>query len=454
MDEKKVRSYLKSKGYEINDFAQSIISEAGDWYRLKETGEHKKFNLNLQPYSLPRMGFAKRAAADDANLCEVIEINPGESAAAFIDDFMRDNQFTAQYRKQLELMSAEGTVACYVYLKDSELYEDGFARGGDIRLAYVEATGFLPVTIENDDITEAAFWGETIEKGKKKTVLVIFTLDGENYVCETVIFGDGAPESTVIRLGPVKPFAVMRNAEINSISDMQGYGFPKVYANIPLFYNLDAAFGAFFTDIEKSEAITFINEQLVDFDEDLKPISQSDERKKRFVFLGEGLPDSKTLIHNEQPNVRIDQFRQSIEMLLDMLSVKFGFGTKRYSFKNGQVQTATEYIGERQDMLLELNKQRDESRQYIDGIVRAVLWFSNTFKGTSFPLDDAVCVEFDDSYIEDRAGKLETYRQDALSGLGGMHTRALYLQEMYNLDEDEAAKWAEDAGFDDDEDGA
>ena len=208
------------------------------------------------------------------------------------------------------------------------------------------------------------------------------------------MFGDGAPESTVIRLGPVKPFAVMRNAEVNSIAGMQGYGFPKVYANIPLFYNLDAAFGAFFTDIEKSEAITFINEQLVDFDEDLKPISQSDERKKRFVFLGEGLPDSKTLIHNEQPDVRIEQFRQSIELLLDILSMKFGFGTKRYSFQNGQVQTATEYIGERQDMMQELNKQRAESRQYIDGIVRAVLWFSNTFNGTSFPLDGEINIEF------------------------------------------------------------
>ena len=439
MDEKKVKAYLKSKGYEINEFARSVIGEAGDWYRLKETGEHKKFNLNLQPYSLPRMGFAKRAAADDANLCEVIEINPGEGAMQFIEDFMAANQFDTQYRKQLELMSAEGTVACYVYLKDSELYEDGFVRGGDIRLAYVEATGFLPITIE---------------EGKKKTVLVIFTLDGENYVCETVIFGEGAPVSTVIRLGPVKPFAVMRNAEVNSIAGMQGYGFPKVYANIPLFCNLDAAFGAFFTDIEKSEAITFINEQLVDFDEDLKPISQSDERKKRFVFLGEGLPDSKTLIHNEQPDVRIEQFRQSIEMLLDMLSMKFGFGTKRYSFRDGQVQTATKYIGERQDMMQELNKQRAESRQYIDGIVRAVLWFSNTFNGTSFPLDGEINIEFDDSYIEDRASKLEAYRQDALSGLGGMHTRALYLKEQYNLDDKEAIAWAQDAGFDDDEDGA
>ena len=435
---------------------QDIIDTAGDWYRMKETSEHKKYNLNMQPYSLPRMGFAKRAAADDANLCEVIDINPGESSKKFIDEFLRDNQFETQYRRQLELMSAEGTAACYVYLQDAELYDDGSVKGGTVRLNYVEASGFLPITIVNDEVLEAAFWGDHIKGGKKKTGLVIFVKDGDNYTCESVVFDDGvsAPVSVITKLGDIKPFAVMRTAEVNSIANMQGYGFPKVYANIPLFFNLDAAFGAFFTDIDKSEAITFINEQLVDFDDDLKPISNSDERKKRFVFLGEGLPDSKMLIHNEQPNVRIEQFRQSIELLLDILSMKFGFGTKRYSFQDGQVQTATEYIGERQDMMLELNKQRQQSRQYIEDIVRAVAWFANQFTGSTISLDSEIKIEFDDSYIEDRTAKIEAYRQDALSGLGGAHTRALYLAEMYNLDEKEAALWAGDDGSEPPEEGA
>ena len=449
-----VRAYLKTKGYEINDSALAIIGKADAWYRIKETDAHKRYNLNMQPYSLPRMGFAKRAAADDANLCEVIDINPGEASKGFIDDFLRENQFETQYRRQLELMSAEGTVACYVCVKNGQIYDNGTTRGGTIRLNYVEASGFLPITIVNDEVTEAAFWGDYIEGGKTKAGLVIFLKDGDNYTCESVLFGNGAPVVEVSTLGNVKPFAVMRTAEVNSIANMEGYGFPKVYANIPLFFNLDAAFGAFFNDIEKSEAITFINEQLVDFDEDLKPVSRSDERKKRFVFLGEGLPDSKTLIHNEQPTIRIEQFRQSIELMLDILSMKFGFGTKRYSFQDGQVQTATEYIGERQDMMQELNKQRQQSRQYIEGIVRAVLWFSNKTNGTSYDLEGEINIEFDDSYIEDRTAKLEAYRQDALSGLGGAHTRALYLAEMYNLDEKEAALWAGDDGSDQPEEGA
>lgn len=33
-----------------------------------------------------------------------------------------------------------------------------------------------------------------------------------------------------------------------------------------------------------------------------------------------------------------------------------GHGTKKYSFENGQITTATEYIGERQDQMQELNE--------------------------------------------------------------------------------------------------
>ena len=93
-------------------------------------------------------------------------------------------------------------------------------------------------------------------------------------------------------------------------------------------------------------------------------------------------------------------------------------------------------------MMQELNKQRYQSTQYIEGIVRAVLWFSNTFNGTNYSLDDEITIEYDDSYIENKADRLESYRQDALAGLGGQYTRELYLKEKYNLTDEEATQWA------------
>ena len=56
---------------------------------------------------------------------------------------------------------------------------------------------------------------------------------------ETVIFDEKGlkvdAESSEIQLGDVKPFSVMTNAEVNNIDNMDGYGLPKIYNNIPFF---------------------------------------------------------------------------------------------------------------------------------------------------------------------------------------------------------------------------
>ena len=439
-----VSDFLTKRGYQVNQAAGQIIAEADAWYRVGETQSHARVTINGMGYTLARMGFAKRAAADDANLCEIVKINAGKNDD-FVNAFLRENRFDTQYREQLELTSAEGTAACYVRLDDGYVLSNGRIRGGKVRLNYVDANGYLPLTVENGDVTEAAFWGESTSGTAKQTLLVIFTLGkGGLYRCETVAFDkDGRAEvKPAVELGDVKPFAIMRTAEVNSIAGMQGYGYPKVYGSVPLFLGLDAAFSAFLGDIDKSEAITFINEKLCGFDDTGEPIPPNEQMKRRFVFLGDKLPEAKSLIQHEQPNIRVEQFEPTVQFLLDVLSVKFGYGTKKYSFKDGQIATATQYIGERQDQMQELNRQRYQARQYIEGIIRAALWFSNTFLGTSFDLDEEITIDFDDSFIESKAERLEACRQDALAGLGGAYTRALYLKEKYNLTDEEAALWA------------
>lgn len=439
-----VKSYLEKKGYRVNMRALDIIRAADDWYRSRVTDAHKMVSVNGESYELARMGFAKRAASDDANLCEVIEINAGAS-----DDLVRDalneNRFDTQYRAQLELMSAEGTVACYVRIAGADVMSDGSMSGGDIRLSYIEAGHYLPLTIENGDVLEAAFWGANHVGTEERVTLVICTRDEHGvYWYETVLFDDDGRITSVTRveLGEVKPFAVMRTAEVNHIDNMSGYGYPKVYGAIPIFKGLDAAFTALLADVDDAKAITFINERICGFDDAGRPIPPNRAQKKRFVFLGESLPSADSVIQRDTPDIRIDAFKQTIELLFSAMSSKFGFGTKKYNLENAQIQTATQYIGERQDMMQELNKQRYCAIEYINGIVRAIRWFSNRFHGTNCNIDEEIHIDFDDSYIENRATRLETYRQDALVGLGGEYTRQLYLKEKYNLDDAEAALWA------------
>ena len=450
-----VREYLVKRGYEVNDNAYSIISASDEWYRAKETEAHKRMTVQGQHYSLLRMGFDRRMAADDANLCEVIEINAGGDNNAqyeFVRDVLADNRFDTQYRTQLELTAAEGTTACYVWMDGVQLNEDNTVMQGSgrIRLNYVEARGYIPLTVENGDVLEAAFWGEDYIGTEKHTTLVIYTLDKVSgvYMQDVVVFdkdGQQIPErAQSAQLGNVRPFAVMRTAQANTFEDMQGFGYPKLYNVIPVLLTLDAAFTAFAGDIDTADKIVLINEQLCKFDENGKPITPNEQMKRRFVMLGEKLPDQKDLVHEIVPQVRVDSFRESIETLLSLLTQQFGYGSRKYTLDkdSGALMTATQYVGERQDMLMELNRQRFEAHEYIRGIVRAILWFSNAFGGTAWDIDADVLVEFDDSYITSKAEQLEDMRNDILSGIGGAYVRKQYLMQKYNLTEEEAQKWA------------
>lgn len=116
----------------------------------------------------------------------------------------------------------------------------------------------------------------------------------------------------------------------------------------------------------------------------------------------------------------------------------FGYGTKKYSFENGNITTATEYIGERQDQMQELNRQRKEASEYIKDICRAVMWFENTFHGKAYRLDEEIQIDFDDSYITDKESELERKRNDAVT----FEIKELlqwYLQDAYNVTPEEAA---------------
>ncbi|RGF35553.1 hypothetical protein DW076_08720 [Clostridium sp. AF46-12NS] len=440
-----VKNFLQKKGYTVNDNALSKIEICDDWYSNRVIEDfHKRKTLNGVSYELSRLNFGKRCCSDDANLCEVLKINVGDGEQAnYVTKVLDGSKFNTQYRKQLEKTSADGTTACYIRLDNATFMDDGSVKGGDIKLNYVEADAFMPLTVENDIVTEAAFSGSALSKGKKQTTLVLFTIDEDgSYIAETQVFDDKGSriedKETTVKLGEVKPFAVMRNAEVNNLDDMEGYGLPKLWNAIPTLKVVDLCYNVLFSDLDKAEKIVLVNELLCEFDQDGKP-KLTPEQKKLFVFTGEKLPQEKSMIQEYNPEIRVDQITKAFELALSLLSMSFGYGTKKYSFENGQITTATEYVGERQDQMQELNRQRQEAIMYIQDICRAVMWFANTFQGKAFKIDQKIIVDFDDSYITDREAELERKRNDALA-FDIPKLTIWYLMEAYSLTEKEATK--------------
>lgn len=441
-----IKDCLNKKGYVVNDDALTVIQECDNWYSNRVINDfHKRTTVQGISYELNKMNFAKRCCSDDANLCEVLEINAGNGEQAeFVSRTLKNSEFGTQYRKQLEKTSATGTTACYIRLDNATFYDNGSVKGGDIKLNYVEAAGFIPLTIENEVITEAGFTGSTLKRGKKETTLVLFLKENGSYSVETHIFDAHGTEtdSTTVQLGDVKPFAVMRNAEVNNLDNLDGYGLPKLWGAIPILKALDLCFNVLYGDLDKADKLLIVNDIICKFDENGEPITPNEQAKKLFVMIGQDhLPAAKDLVTEYNPEIRIEEITKVFELCLSLLSMMFGYGTKKYSFENGQITTATEYIGERQDQMQELNRQRQEAVRYIQDICKAVMWFSNTFHGTAYDVESEILVDFDDSYITDKESELERKRDDALS-FELPELLIWYLMDAYNLTEDEARKIA------------
>jgi hypothetical protein len=186
---------LKQLGFTYNQNAQNIIEECDQWYTNEESEFHTRKNLNDQEVKLEKLNFAKRCCADDANLCEIVEINAGESENKFdgVQEILDENRFGVMYRKQLERLAASGTVGAYIRLDNATLLDNGSVTGGDIRINYINAAGIVPLTVENDEIIECAFVGSDLVRGKNEQTLVVFQRDEKGlYTAETFVFDENS----------------------------------------------------------------------------------------------------------------------------------------------------------------------------------------------------------------------------------------------------------------------
>ena len=452
-----VKTHLEGKGYKVNSDALDIINTCELWYGNKDIENfHDRKNLNGAEIKLHKLNFAKRCCADDANLCEIISVVPEEESESvkFIEEIIRKNRFITQFRKQLEKVSATGTVGAYISLRNAKYMQanDGTisVKDGTIKINYVDADCILPLTVENDVVTECAFAATNKVRGKEKTTLVEFLLEEGKYKAITTVFDDKGnkidDECITLQLGEVKPFSVMTNAEVNNIEDLDGYGLPKVYNAIPLFMAVDLCYNLLHGDLGKGDKLVFLNELLACIKTDEKtgkPIL-TPQQKEIFILLGDEagkLPTEKSLVQEYNPEIRIDAITKAFELVLSLLSMSFGYGSKKYTFENGKITTATEYIGTKQDAMQELNKQRANATEYITDIIHAAMWFANTFHNESHSLEEELSIEFDDSYVEDKVSKLESMRADALSFGEVSILKVWYLMEKYNLTEEDAKKY-------------
>ena len=128
---------------------------------------------------------------------------------------------------------------------------------------------------------------------------------------------------------------------------------------------------------------------------------------------------------------------------LDYLSFKCGLGAKRYRFDAGTVVTATQYVGDKQDLMQYIHKHYVVIENAATAILKAVMFAAKEYLGADINPDAEIEIKFDDSYITDQESKRE---QDRIDVRDGLMLPWEYRMKWYGETEEEAKAVLEDEG--------
>jgi len=163
----------------------------------------------------------------------------------------------------------------------------------------------------------------------------------------------------------------------------------------------------------------FYSNNLIRFDDMGNAITPDDVAQQLFLQIGDGngLNDNCKPIVEYNPTIRVAENKDGVQAMLDYLSFKVGFGVKHYQFNSGTIVTATQYTGDKQELVQNAAKHYIGIKSALTSIVRAILWAGQTIIGETVNPDATIDIKFDDGYIIDKESERERDRQDVRDGL-------------------------------------
>lgn len=344
------------------------------------------------------------------------------------------NEFWQRGNELIERAFYSGTGAFVLRLENAPLDGKGnILRSPETQIGidYLDAMFIYPISVKRGKITEAAFASVQLVKGKYEVYLEEHTLQNGNYVIYNELFdyesgtlvSKSLPQGMLpmLNTGSSIPwFAVLEPNLSNSLPGSNGMGL-SVFANaIDELQNVDIAFNNFVKDFKLGGKKVFYNRSMTKRTKDGRLISPDDVAQQLFLQIdaeSDVDADLKALIQEYNPQLRVEENTKGIQAALDYLSFKCGLGTRYYSFDGGTIQTATQYTGERQDLVQNANKHYIAVERALQNLVRGILYIGREILGQPVKEDAEVEIKFEDSYIIDKEQERERDRQDVLNGI-------------------------------------
>lgn len=466
-------------GYTLSNDYYNIIGIWKDWWKgfhepfhriVYENGEKRKSR------DMYTMKMAKKVCEDWAAILindkTFIKLDDPFSQKFIVGDsenggVFGSNNFWMQSNDLMEKMMYSGSCAVIIRLKNALVGKDGKLLPSEdtkIDLNYLEADKIIPLTVDNGDIIEAAFCSDICIKGCSRIYLEIHKLDQGEYVIENHIFKTDAKQKNLIceeelppsiphilRTGSDKPwFSICKPAVVNPIDGNNGLGCSIFTEAIDILKGIDLAYNNLNSDFYLGQKKVFLNKNLLAEMSGGGKIAPDDVNQQLFYYIGETMDDGtgKSLVQEHNPELRVSDNTAGIQAQLDYLSFKVGFGTKHYQFNSGSIVTATQYTGDKQDLIQNAHKHFIKVESFLHRLVKTLLWIGHNYIDSSIKDDALISVVFDQSPLVDENAERQRDKDDVAAGI---MQRWEYRVKWYGESEADAKRRLADGEPDDDE---
>ena len=443
-----VKENVAALQYDVNpDVARHLDAFVPKWAQIyadnpewKMCGEHELDRLCMAKV------LCEYIAGYNTAECEISVGKDDSPVSVFVRSVLEDNAFADNLQKLDEYKEAFGGAAIKPYNV-----------GNKIKLDYVKAQSFIPLSWDNKRVLEAIFISKTVKGDGLYTLLEIHTFQGGNLVVENRLFksetstealGVEVPLSSLIEYANLLPRAEFpRDTPLfvyiyPAIANNKNFGSPlgiSRFANaIDTLKSIDIAFDELQRERDSAAKRIFITDEMVKYrlGDDGVAVRYVDTSERIFQVVG-SFQSEENKPFAFDPEFRIQERIADINAMLNLLCLQVGLSAGSLSFDEKEgIKTATEIRSENSRTFKTVSRNQDVLKQAIEDLVESILFLGGMKEFGGIQAEEVeIKVSFDDSITPDR----DTYINEGVK----LHTASLlskltFLQQYFGMTEDDA----------------
>lgn len=455
-----ILEYLRNKGYDtVSTDYYNFINIWEAWWK-NQVEFHKYHDQTGKERKMFSLGMAKRLAEDWASILfterdEIATETKTKEQTEVNNKYLNEQLKVLKVYKDLpiaiEKAMAMGTAGATIRVKHAKVDKQGKLFADDrtkLDVIYLEANQIVPLKVEHGVVIDAAFVSENIVENKKEYYVELHQLKydeeqkkemyeiSNNYLDENgnEIEKEGIAKTYTINSN-IPLFSILKPAIANPLEvqyNTNGMGFSIYGTAIDQLMACDITYNNFVMDFYLGGKKVFYNKkitrtktrQIKDAEGNIKEEEYEeypdDVMKQQWTVYGDNEISNikeNPVVTEYNPELRVEEDKAGIQFALNILSFKGGLGTKYYEFNGSSVITATQYVGDRQDLIENANKHRKSVDEFVSGICKAILLLGRVLFKKNVTEDCTVTITDKDGFMVDTETAKQEFRQDIAQGI-------------------------------------